>query len=109
MVLMKVKTRCCENRTVRGLEDEHAQVRDGGQICPVQRCVVLGNGTVEGHGGVAKVQCSEITEVSKPLTDRGLKTTVIYYCSCLESVGRFCCLGGSQPGMADLGWVHSCI
>lgn len=71
MVLMKVKNRCCGNRTVRGLEDEHAQVRDSGQICPVQRCVVLGNGTIQGPGGVAKVQCSEITEVNKPLTDRG--------------------------------------
>lgn len=53
MVLMKVKNRCCENRMVRGLEAEQAQVREGGQICPVQSCVVLGNGTGQCHGGVA--------------------------------------------------------
>lgn len=38
VILMKVKNRC-ENRTMTGLEYEQAQVREGGQICPVHRCV----------------------------------------------------------------------
>lgn len=46
VVLMKQKNRCCDNKKVRGLEKEQPQVKGGGQICLVQRCGVLGNGTV---------------------------------------------------------------
>lgn len=69
VVLMGLR-RCCANRKVRGLEDERPQVGEGGQICPVQRHVlVLGNGLVQGSWSSVPGAVQGIPEANSPLTD----------------------------------------